>query len=252
MHGIRRKLLSQNFLHSPTLVTRFVAPLGITRGDLVLEIGPGKGIITRELLRRAGHVVAVEIDTHWWRFVQQHLSSANLTVLNQDFLQYSLPKIPYKVVANVPFSIEGEIVRKLIDDKNPPLDAALVVMEPFAERLAAPKPSLLNIQHGPWFMFSLEHRFAPTDFTPIPSVRAALLRFQQRRTPLLPWSERARWKKLVQQGFGNGESVWKNLSRHFPPLLLGKVLQELSVSKKKKPGEIDLGLWLQLYKKIYQ
>ena len=126
----KRKLLSQNFLHSRKLVKKLIRSSSIGKADLVIEIGAGKGIITQELLQRAKNVTSIELDTHWYNYLHNKFKDTpELKLYNADFLNFPLPNTSYKVFANIPFSIEGKIIRKLIDAKNPPEDCFLIMMK---------------------------------------------------------------------------------------------------------------------------
>lgn len=252
MKHIQRRLFSQNFLYNCQLVERLVGQSSIRRGDLVVEIGAGQGIITQELIKRAGHVVAVEIDAGWYQRLQKQMAGVtNLTLYQADILSFDLPRLPYKVFANIPFAIEGKIIRKLLDDANPPQDCYLVVMKELAERLVASQPStLFAVSYRPWFDFSIEYRFKPSDFRPVPTVNAVLLRFTKKSTPLLPWSERYKYQQFVKAGFGQGQAVRNNLKTHFSTQQIDQALHSLSVSKKAKPQNISLSNWIELYRCI--
>lgn len=249
MFKIRRKLLSQNFLFNPQLAKLLVGQSSLGKKDLVLEIGPGKGIITRELVAKAGHVIAVELDSHWYQQLHQQLKSAKLTLYHADFLAHPLPALPYKVFANIPFAIEGKILRKLLEADNPPQDSYLVVMDGFADRLVSQRTNMLQTLHAPWFEFSVEHVFKPEDFTPRPNVTAVLLRCKLRDTFLLPMAQRKAYWKFVQQGYKNGQPVLKNLGKQYGRQAMLKIGQELSVSKKARPAGVGVEMWIQLFMK---
>src|SRR5206468_482139 len=135
-------------------------------------------------------------------------------------------------------SIEGKIIRKLIEANNPPLDCYLVLMKQLAYRLAAPyKGNMFSIIHKPWFDFSIPYHFNPTDFTPVPNVQIVLFQFTQKQTPLLPTKEKQRYQTFIHQGFGNGLSVYKNLSPRFREKKVMKSLQNLSIRKETKPSQ---------------
>ncbi len=252
MYNLQRKLLSQNFLHSRKLVSKLVGNSSITKNDLVLEIGPGKGIITEQLIRQARHVIAVELDTHWYNYLSSKFNSAeNLTLYHEDFLDRPLPKFPYKVFANIPFTIEGKITRKLIDNTNPPQDCYLVMMKELAYRLAAPyKENQFSVMHKPWFDFSIYHHFNQTDFTPIPKVRTVIFRFTLKENPLLPMSEKKKYQQFVTYGFGQGLPAKQNLQKFFSKGTISKVFQKLSLAKDIKPSHLTLKEWITLYNNL--
>ena len=140
----RRKLYSQNFLQSRTLLNLLVRRSSIGRNDLVLDLGMGAGIITSVLLERGASVIGVEIDPHFARLCKrQFQGNQRVLIIPGDILQFRLPKGPDKVFSNIPFSIEGKIVRKLLTADNPPKDCYLVIRKDLASRLVAERQTTL-------------------------------------------------------------------------------------------------------------
>jgi 23S rRNA (adenine-N6)-dimethyltransferase len=252
MYQLRRKLFSQNFLHDPQLVKKLVGSSSLVKNDLVLEIGPGRGIITEQLIKTCKYTLAVEIDRYWYHFLQNKFGQTkNITLYNQDFLHVKLPSMPYKVFANIPFAIEGKIIRRLIEATNPPTDAYLVMMKELAYRLSAPhKENLFSIMHKPWFVFSIYHHFKPTDFTPVPSVQSVMLRFTKRKEPLLPWKEKTMYQMFIHHGFGQGTPTFYNLKKRFGHQRVLYVYTRIGINKNTKPSYISLQQWIQLYKAL--
>lgn len=108
---------SQNFLVNKKLVERLISKSNIDVTDYVIEIGPGKGIITDVLSQHAGEVVAVEYDQELYNNLVRYHSHDNVTYIFGDFLKYKLPlNRRYKIFSNIPFQITADIIRKLTDD----------------------------------------------------------------------------------------------------------------------------------------
>lgn len=249
MYKLRRKLYSQNFLYKRKLVKKLVRSSSIGKNDLVLEIGPGKGIITESLTQQAKHVIAVEIDNDWYMYLQDKFDETpNITLHKEDILSFPLPSLPYKVFANIPFSIEGQIIRKLIDAKNPPKDCYLVMMKKLAYRLSAPyKENMFSIMHKPWFDFSIVYHFKRTDFSPVSSVDSVMLRFTKRKEPLIPWKDKKDYQGFVQLCFTHGLPVMKNLKTKFDKKKILTVFNKIGISKKSKPTHLTLKQWTKLF-----
>ncbi len=247
-----RKKLSQNFLYSRKLVRELVAHSGIGIGDTVLEIGPGKGIITEALVEKAQTVIAVELDPHWHQHLQDKFkNTANFTLYRQDILKFKLPKRPYTVFANLPFAIEGQIIRHLIEGPNPPKDSYLIIDAKLAHRLiAANIQNQFSVLHQPWFDFTIFHRFRPTDFEPVPNVQPVMLQIKLKESPLLPLSDRRKWTEFILAGFAQGDLLHHNLEKIYPFNTVSKAMQELSQTKKFKPSHLTLSQWLRLYQKL--
>lgn len=248
----RRKLLSQNFLRKRKLVQHLVCSSSIGQNDLVLEIGPGKGIITEQLVKQAKHVLTVEIDPQ----LHDHLKTkfqgvANLTLYQKDFLQFELPNKPYKGFANLPFSIAGKIIRKLINAANPPDNCYLIVMKELGYRLSGKdKNTMFTMMHRPWFNFSIPHHFKRTDFTPMPSANAVMLRFNKRQKPLLDWNDRSEFQKFIRGGFHNGIPVVQNLSKHYGKKAATEAADKIRINENAKPSHLNLEQWITLYKSL--
>ncbi len=243
----RRKLYSQNFLQSRTLINYLVRRSSIGQKDLVLDLGMGKGIITEVLLEAGADVVGVEIDSYYFALCRQKFAE-RILIIHGDILRLRLPKGPYKVFSNIPFSIEGKIIRKLLKADNPPDDCYLVIRKDLATRLLSEKQTtLFSVLFRPFFNFSIEYAFKRTDFWPIPRMDCVLFRFVQNDTHLINFSLRNNYWSFVQNGFGKGEYVYKNLTRFYSVQKIGHLFQHFSISKKAKPTQISAEIWQKMF-----
>lgn len=189
MYKVRRRLYSQNFLRNPKLVKKLIRNSSIGKSDTVLEIGPGRGIITEGLLNAAGRVVAVEMDHNLYHFLKGKFKKAkNLQLYQADFLSFKLPIRPYKVFANVPFIITSDVVRKLTND-NYMQEAYLIVQEEAAQKfIGMPydyKNSMMAMLLKPWFDIGILWRFQRFDFHPIPRVNVVMLKIKRKENLLV-------------------------------------------------------------------
>lgn len=249
VYKIRRKLLSQNFLYSRTLIRYLVRRSSICQNDTVLEIGPGKGFITTELVDTAKKVIAVEIDPklalHLSLFLKE---KPNLEIYNTNFLDFPLPDYSYKVFANISFSIGGEIVRKLFDGKNPPEDYYLIIDRRLALRLSGiPFDNQFSLKHKSWFEFSIFHHFKRSDFIPIPNVESVMWHASKKNTPLIPVANKESWEKFIEIGFGQGTPVYQNLRKVLSKVQFIQLQSKLNFSLKTKPSYLSFNQWLQIF-----
>lgn len=252
MYSLRRKLFSQNFLSSRKLARNLVGKSSLGPKDLVVEIGPGSGIITQELINTVGHVLAIEIDRYWVNHLNLHLPADNLTVYHQDFLSFSLPKLPYHVFANPPFAIEGKIIKKLLSAPIPPTTCHLVLHRQLALRLSKSSNTLFHISNSPWFEFAITHDFTRTDFTPVPNVDASLSHFRQKPKPLLSWSHRQSFQNFIRLGFGTGQPIRNHLKSRYPLKHIDTTLHQLSLSRKSKPSHLKSDQWISLFQHLHR
>lgn len=246
----RRPQRSQNFLHSRQLVSQLVWKTSFGKNDTVVEIGPGRGIITQELLQVARTVIAVEID----RWLCQSLSARltnhpGLILFQGNFLSFPLPESGYKVFANTPFSIEGKVIRKLIDGKNPPQETHLVVRKDVGERwVGHRKESYFSLVRKPWFSMEITHWFRESDFIPQPKVDAVMIKISKRETPLLNHPEQESYVQFIEQGFGGGRRINTNLRSLLSIKQLKRLGGRYGFSYQARPTELNFKQWLQLFR----
>jgi 23S rRNA (adenine-N6)-dimethyltransferase len=117
-----RRELGQNFLKDRRIARRIVAESGVGRDNFVVELGAGGGMLTRQLARVAGRVVAVEYDPYWALRLRERFSDdGNVLVVHEDALKAEFPEEPFTIVANIPFCATTSILHRLLDDPTTPL-----------------------------------------------------------------------------------------------------------------------------------
>jgi len=198
---------SQNFITNKKLIRRIVQLSTINKEDTVIEIGTGKGHLTKELCRKGGCVYSVELDRKLYESTKEKLSEIpNLNLIYGDFLKYSLPaKGEYKVFANIPYFITTQIIDKLTNGTNPPKDIWLIMEKGAAKRFMGTgketeKSLLLKVN---WELKVLHH-FRKEDFHPMPSVDSVLVHFSRKAAPDLNREEYAAFKKFIEHSMKYG------------------------------------------------
>lgn len=184
--------VSQNFLTSHRLIERLIKKAGLTAQDTVVEIGAGKGHITKALSDSCKAVISYEIDQKLYEHLKPQLAE-NVRLYGTDFLKCALPKTPYKVFANIPFSRTTEILCKLTNAEPLPDGIWLVMEKGAAMRFCGlPKENRNALLIKPFFETRIIHHFSREDFHPAPRVDTVLLALQRKETPdILPSQKRA-------------------------------------------------------------
>ena len=251
----KRIINSQNFLARPALVRQIIERAALDPDDFVLEIGPGRGMLTRELAAACQQVLAIEKDpTLAQKLALEARELGNVILFAGDFLELPLLLTPYKVVANIPFNITAGIIAKLIDSPNPPEDATLVLQREAADRfLGQPRQTLIALLIQPWFGLSITYRFRRADFVPPPEVDVVLLRFSKRGPPLIAAEEEQRYRDFVTYGF----TAWKpTIGVAYGTVLSRKhlnwIAEQSGVGLSLKPSEASFEQWLRLYRTFTQ
>lgn len=246
----RSVVYSQNFIRSRKVARRLVSRSSISGSDTVVEVGPGRGMLTVPLARQSGHVIAVEKDPLLAGNLIERLDNfSNVTVVPGDVLSLPLPLTPYKVVANIPFNITADLVRKFTRAENPPDDMFLVVQKEAADRfIGLPEATLFSILLYPWFEVSVDYQFRSDDFVPEPRVRIVLLRFSKRGPPLILPGHAQSFRDLVTFGF----TAWQpDICRALAPVFGGEAFKKLAVAFGIDPGcrprQVTAEQWLRLH-----
>lgn len=200
-----KKSLGQHWLRDRSVLARIADAAEIASDETVLEIGPGLGTLTSELLRRARRVIAVEFDKELADKLPDQFPGKDLTVVTGDILTYDLSRLPadYKVVANVPYYITSKIVQMLMTTDNKPSIAVLLVQKEVAERLAAKRGdmSILAISAQVYADVSLGDVVPAEFFTPPPKVDSQVVILKSRSRPLVIAAQEQQFFRLVKAGF---------------------------------------------------
>jgi 23S rRNA (adenine-N6)-dimethyltransferase len=227
---------SQHFLRTRALAAELVLEAGVQRGDLVLDLGAGSGRLTSELAAVAERVIAVELDPYWTERLRGRWE--NVLVVNADAASVELPRQPFRVVSNLPFDRTTAILRHLLDDPRVPLERADVIVEwSVAVKRALPWPSTLNdVLWGAWYSCAVTRRLPRSSFAPVPSVDAAMLVLERRRSPLVPIERCDAYRRFVAAGFRHG------LRAAVPP----RLLRRLGLTR-ARARELDAHAWANLF-----
>ena len=220
--------------------------------DLVVELGAGGGILTRELARVAGRVVAVELDPYWaTRLQERFYMDGNVRVVRDDALKAKLPDEPFVVVANVPFGVTTPILHHLLDDPESPLRSAhLLVQKQVALKHANPSPTTLKtLTWSPWYEFTAGLRLSANAFRPRPKVDACLMVAARRDPPLVDARHRHLFRTLARRAFeGSGNRVGITLRPYFSRTHLRKLAGNNGFPLDSPPSALTVHQWSEVFR----
>lgn len=232
-----KKELGQHWLTDRYILGEIASVADIQQSDTVLEIGPGLGTLTSELLKRAKKVVAVEFDSELARKLPAQFPGKNLEVIHEDILSFDLGQLPkdYVVVANVPYYITSKIVQLLMTADNKPRMTVLLVQKEVAERIAAKKGEMSMLALGAQVF--AEARLGievPREFfTPPPKVDSQVVVLQTRSEPLIDNAQQKEFFWLARAGFSEKRKKLRS------SLAGGLRLEKAQVDTLLRVAEID-------------
>ncbi|PIR94237.1 ribosomal RNA small subunit methyltransferase A [Candidatus Falkowbacteria bacterium CG10_big_fil_rev_8_21_14_0_10_39_11] len=256
-----KRSAGQNFLINPEPLHQIVKAAELTDQDDVLEIGPGLGVLTEELLPRVKRVVTVELDRSLIYVLKKQFKRAeNLTIINNDVLKLPIEEIvdnfegeKYKIVANIPYNITSHFLRKFLEHDLRPTKMVLLVQKEVAERVVAEpgKMSLLALSVQLFAKPRIVTIVGAKSFFPAPKVDSAVLDLEV-TGPRFEVDQK-RFFQLSKIGFSAKRKQLKNnlsAGLRISSDEIGQKLQELGLKETVRAQELSVENWADLTKKL--
>ncbi len=253
-----KKRLGQNFLINPDVISDIIDFANIQKDDVVLEIGPGVGFVTEQLVKHAKKVIAVELDEEAIKELEK-LGADNLEIIHNDILKTDISELceeNIKVVANIPYYITSPIIAHLlgeIDDmenrnRNKITDIILMVQEEVARRITASENSpakqygLLTILSQFWADCSIIRLVGRKSFYPAPKVNSALVSLKVRKEPLLKLNDYKHFRKTIKAAFSQRRKTLKNClaGAGFDKEKAAKVISEMGLDENIRGEKLSI------------
>ena len=247
-----KKSLGQNFLTSIPARNAIVNAGEVKNGEIVLEIGPGKGMLTSGLLTAGACVIALEKDRELIPLLEEKFSaeikSKTLTLIEGDALTYTPPKGVYKLIANIPYYITGAILSKYLGADSPPTRMVVLVQKEVASRVVARdgKHSLLSLSVHVYGTPKIVYRVSKGSFNPIPKVDSAVLSISDiSHKNFKNKTQEENFFKVIHAGFAHKRKfLIRNLETVLKKEELEKIFEENNIPKNIRSEDLDLNTWL--------
>ena len=252
--NVQRRLLSQNFLKDQKLVAHLVGLAHFGPQDTVIDIGAGRGIITEELAKVCGQVLAVELDLSLAvELKDKFKNNSKVEIFNDDIHHFLMPNYPYKVFSNLPFHITADIIYKLTYYAPPPEEAYLIVQKEAGEKFSGlPLEAQSSLLLKPWFDFAILYTFRKTDFIPRPEVEVILLKMTKRSLPLVSAEEDLLYERFIKYSFGRNKDLKRGLKDLFSYNQWKRLARDNNFSLHVHPGQLTFPQWLKIFRFLAQ
>lgn len=275
--------MGQHFLVNGHVLDQIIAAAELSRDDLVVEVGPGLGVLSWELIPRVRQVIAIELDKRLSARLRQEFAASAMHVIQDDVLhvppdtilqhasgipvspqsassqQHTLP--PYKVVANLPYAITSPVLRHFLEGEPPPQVMVLLVQWEVARRITAQPGDLSLLAHAVQMYAQPEivTRVSASSFVPAPAVDTAILRLRIHPRPAVDVVDRDDFFRLLKAAFTQRR---KKLSNALPTGLasMGKsyhrehivaALETAGVSPDRRAETVSLDEWAAVYTALH-
>lgn len=252
------KHLGQNFLIDKNILNKIVKQADLSKDDIVVEVGPGIGVLTRELANEAKKVIAIEKDKKISEVLKEVVKDfKNIEIINEDILGWVCDtRQGYKVIANLPYYITSPVIRKFLELSIPPDLMVLMVQKEVAQRIAAKPPnmSVLSVAVQFYSQPKIIAKVSRTCFYPIPKVDSAIIKMvkDDQYIKKIKGKEK-RFFQLVKAGFSSKrKQLLGNIIRSFsiPRELAEKIFNKVNLNNKIRAQELTVKQWIELLQEI--
>lgn len=266
------KSLGQNFLINDEVIENIVLGAEVNKEDLIIEIGPGLGTLTRELLEKAGKVICVEIDPNMVRVLEDRFKMySNFELINEDILKVDLNKIieknlkelnlsRAKVVANLPYYITTPIIMKLLEEKINIETITVMIQKEVAERIIAMPGTKLSgaITYSVYYYSEASKilEVMPDSFIPEPNVHSEVINLKLRKQPPISTADEKLMFKIIKQAFMQRRKTLinavSNSSTTYSKNDIIEVLEKLNIPNNIRGEALSLEDYAKISNELYK
>ena len=254
---IKKKSLGQHFLASSAIAGKIADAATLSKNDIVLEVGPGEGMLTKELLARAKKVIAIEKDD---RLIEpltlqfkKEISSGKLTLVHADALQFDISKKlglragHFIVVANIPYYITGALMRKLLEGAVYPKRMVLLLQKEVAERIARDKKeSLLSLSVKAYGKPQYVATVKRGSFSPAPSIDSAILKIDDISKKNFSRFSEKHFFGVLKAGFAHKRKLLRGNLASFGKEEALSAMEVVHIQLNARAEDIPIRRWLEL------
>ena len=247
---------SQNFLHNNSLVNLLINKSSICGNDIVYEIGPGKGIITKNLAASCKKVIAIEYDNCMANNLKKRFENvSNVEILCANFLNYNIDgSIKHKFFSNIPFNITASIMAKVLNLEAIQDIYFIMQYEAFLKHSGTPyyQDCLKSLIYKPFFEAKILHEFVPTDFTPVPKARIIFAQFLPKAMTDISIRDTASYRDFLAFMFlEKGQMIKEKTKNVFSHEQLKRLAKSVEFSPSSTINELTYQQWIDIFE-VYQ
>jgi 16S rRNA (adenine1518-N6/adenine1519-N6)-dimethyltransferase len=258
-HLRAKRSLGQNFLLDDNIARKIVRAIDPGPADLLLEIGPGEGALTRHLAPAVGRLVAIDLDRRVIERMHALFPDGEVEIIEQDFLETDLPAIAdrlgglLRVAGNIPYNITTPILFHVLDHRQCVRDLTIMMQREVARRLVAEPGTkeygILAVLTGMFAQPELLFDVGPAAFIPRPKVTSTVVRLAMRHEPRAPVADEMFFRTLVRSVFGTRRKMLRHSLRTFAARA-GRTLPE-TFQRPERPEELSIERLAELSNDLY-
>ncbi len=242
---LAKKSLGQNFLINRGVLDKIINAAELDKDDIVLEIGPGTGILTEKLAEKVGRIIAIEKDRRLIVPLQEKFKNTNIEIIESDVLKfnpthYTLHATRYKIVGNIPYYITSHLLKTIFEKWPMPELIILMVQKEVAQRIMAKPPhmNLLALSVQLYAEPKVISYVSRGSFRPMPKVDSAIISLRPKALSLKP--------ELKKEFFKFIKTAFAGKRKQLKSTVGSEVLEQAGIKPKSRPEELSLESWLRI------
>jgi 16S rRNA (adenine1518-N6/adenine1519-N6)-dimethyltransferase len=242
---MRKSRLGQNFLFDPSIARKIVDSAGLDPGDMVVEIGPGHGTLTKIIAERARRLIAIEFDPWLYKKLLRELEMfKNIELINKDVMHYDFSRLgPFKVIANIPYYITTPIIFKLINEGKKLQSMTLTIQKEVAERIVA-KPGgkdygILSLMVQYYGKAKIHFTIPAGAFTPRPKVDSSVIGIRKHLEAPVKLKDKDTFVRVIKTSFAGRRKMVGNTLRSFAADVKA-LLESAGIDPKRRPETLTM------------
>ena len=250
-----KKKFGQNFLVDRYFISKIIKEINPKEGNIILEIGPGKGAITNQILNKINHISVIEIDPDMIKILKNNIRPKNISILAEDVLSINNEFFQKfnKIIGNLPYYIATEIILKITKIYNSSSELYFMVQKEVAERITA-KPSnksfgRLSVILQYYFDTELLFDLPPESFSPQPKVTSAFIRLIRKKRVGHKVIDKDSFEQIIKIAFSQKRKTIKN---NFKNILFDKDFLNLEISPKIRAESLTIEQFIKLENYVTQ
>ncbi|MBX4191662.1 MAG: 16S rRNA (adenine(1518)-N(6)/adenine(1519)-N(6))-dimethyltransferase RsmA [Candidatus Doudnabacteria bacterium] len=250
--------LGQNFLIDEQVLDEIVATADLKPTDVVLEVGPGLGVLTGELASRVKEVFAIEKDPKLVAMLKHEFAGdKKVKIINEDILRFHIARnilSEYKVVANIPYYLTSKLLQTFLESEHPPKSMVLMIQKEVGERVIAEvgELSILGISVQVYADVEISANVSKDSFWPVPKVDSVVIKV----TPKDKYPEikdKKLFFRIIKVAFaGKRKQIQNSLAHglHLNKQEINEILHKSGIEQTARPQDVSIPQWISLYKVI--
>ncbi len=246
-----KKRFGQNFLIDPYVARKIVEKAGVIPGEIILEIGAGKGMLTEALLEKGASVVAFEIDRDLFDMLKDKFKGRNVKFIFQDFLKFDGTLELNRCVSNIPYNISTPILKKLFNMRVPFI--TVMVQREYAQRLLAVSRTKAYGSLTTFVRLRYEVKkildVNKESFSPVPSIDSSVVNMVRTQQWLSLVKDESLLDKIVRKAFSHKRKMIRNNLKEFEGI--ETMLETLKISKSARAEELSIEQFIKLSNLIF-